>query len=668
MLSLSLGIGANAAIYSLFDQMVLRRVPVASPDELVNLGAPGPKPGSTSCNNAGGCDEVFSYPMFRDLEQESDVFGGVAAHRSFGANLAFRGQTASASGMQVSGGYFGVLGLTPAIGRLLGSEDDRTEGAHFVAVLSHAYWQDRFGGSPDVLNETLIVNGQSMTIVGVAPRGFHGTTLGQRPSVFVPISMRGLLNPGWEGFENRRSYWVYVFARRKPGVSLEKARVGINVPYRAIVNDVEAPLQEGMSDATLARFRAKQITVEPGERGQSDMHQEAFAPLVLMLVVTGVVLLIACANIANLLLARAASRGTELAVRLSIGASPRPGDRPALDGVRPPWGHGRNRRARRGTMDPEPRGRNAPRRCHGCRLGRAGRWDRRVRGARFRSAPACSSVSSRHSTAHGLTSSPALRAQSGLASGARSAGRFRTALATGQIALSMALLISAGLFVKSLMQVSRIELGVRTDDMITFGISPELNGYTPEQSLALFDRVEEELRAQPGVTSVTSSMVGLLAGNSWGNNVTVEGFEAGPDTDTNSRFNQVGSGYFRTFGVPLLAGREFAATDGMGRSDGRHRQRSLRREVRTRTRRGRKMDAHGRRRRARHADRRPRSKREVLRRERHHPTAVLSAVSTGRRHRIHELLRSNRPSGPRRPPHSCEKRSRSSMRTFRSRT
>src|SRR5438093_396246 len=562
IVSLALGIGANAAIFSLFNQLLLRPLSVPEADRLVNLAAPGPKPGSTSCSQAGDCDTVFSYAMFRDLERIQTPFTGIAAHVTFAANLASGGQTQNGEGLLVSGNYFPVLGLKPAIGRLLNPDDDRTLGESHVVVLSYAYWQTRFAMDPNVLNQTIIVNGQTMTIIGVAPRGFAGTTIGVKPDVFAPITMRGFSQP-FKGFDNRRSYWAYVFARLKPGVSIAQATTTVSTPYKNIINDVEAPLQKGMSAQTLTRFKAKPLLVEPGSRGQSSVSREAKAPLTLLLSVTAFVLLIACANIANLLLARGAARAGEMAVRLSIGA-------------------GRWQLVRQLLGE-------------SCLLALLGgvaglvvaKWTLNLMAAilpreatdtvtfeidpivmLFAGALAVGTgllfglFPALHSTRPDLVS--ALKGQSGQPSGTRSAARFRTSLATAQIALSMALLVSAGLFTKSLFNVSRVDLGIKADNVIMFGLSPELNGYKPEQSKQFFERLEDALAALPGVTSVSSSTVPLLSGSNWGNNVSVEGFNAGPDTDTNSRYNEVGPGYFQTLGIPLLAGRDFTRADALG--------------------------------------------------------------------------------------------------------
>ena len=565
MVSLALGIGANAAIFSLFDQMVLRALPVQEPGRLVNLANPGPKPGSTSCGNAGGCDEVFSYPMFRDLESQArSGFLGLAAHVPFVANLAYANQTISGQGIMVSGSYFPLLGVRPALGRLLTPEDDQTLGAHYVTVLSHAYWQDRLGADPSVVNKTIVINGETMTIVGVTARGFEGTTLGAEPSVFVPITMRGVMVRGFDGFDNRRSYWAYLFSRLKPGATIEQASAEINAIYKAIINDVEAPLQQGMSDQTMARFRAKEIVLADGRRGQSSLHAEVKTPMVLLLTITGVVLLIACANIANLLLARGAGRSQEMAIRGSLGA-------------------GRAQLVGQLLLES----------CLLALLGGIGgllvaRWTLGLIGSLVPAevAPMLAlTISPKVAAFAGLLSIgtgmlfglyPALhttrpdlmtvlKASSGQPSGARAAARFRNALVTAQIGLSMTLLVAAGLFIKSLANVSRVDLGLTTENVVMFEVSPALNGYQPDRIRVLYQQVEDQLAALPGVASVTAGRVALIAGSNWGNSVNVQGFQRGPDVDNGSRFNMIGPGYFSTLGIPLVAGREFTASDGSER-------------------------------------------------------------------------------------------------------
>ena len=284
ILSLALGIGANAAIFSLFNQMLLRPLPVPAPHELVNLPAPGPKPGSQSCNQAGDCDARLQLP---DVPRPAEGPDGLHRHRR--ARPVRREPVVPQPDVERRG-HAGLRQLlprprrcTPALGRLLSPQDDQKLGESPVVVLSHAYWTSRFDRNPNVIDDTLIVNGQHLTIVGVAPEGFDGTTLGAKPQVFVPITLRGLMNPGFNQFHNRRSYWAYLFARLRPGVTIEQARTQLNVPYHAIINDVEAPLQRGMSDQTMARFKARQVVLEPGARGQTSVDREARVPLLLLL-------------------------------------------------------------------------------------------------------------------------------------------------------------------------------------------------------------------------------------------------------------------------------------------------------------------------------------------------------------------------------------------------
>ena len=504
--------------------------------------------------------------MFVDLQKApNSPFSGLVGHRIFGANIAFPGQTAfNGESMLVTGSYFPTLGLAPALGRLIGASDDENFGASPVVVLGYDYWMT-LGGDPGVLNKTIIVNGTQMTIIGVAPQGFDGTTLGAQPRLYAPMTMRpALRESSQKRMESRQNYWMYVFARMKPGVSIEQAKSGINAIYKPIINDVEAPLQKGLSDQTMQKFRAKQVLVKDGRRGQSSVHREASVPIMMLFSITGIVLLIACANIANLLLARAANRSMEMAVRLSLGATRRQliGQLLTESVLLAFIGGAASMLVARWTLGgissllpPE-----AATALHfevswtavlfaaGLSL---------VTGIAFGLFPAM------HSTSPDLVT--ALRNNSGKLSGGRSASRFRTTLATAQVALSMALLIAAGLFVKSLWNVSRVDLGVKLDNVVTFGIAPRLNGYDSTRAKALFVRAEQELAALPGVTGVATDMVGLIRGNNWGNDVSVQGFKRDPDTDAEARFNQVGAGFFKLLGVPVLAGREFTDADEVGR-------------------------------------------------------------------------------------------------------
>lgn len=560
ILSLALGIGANTAIFSLMDQILLRGLPVPNATELVNVTANGPRAGRDSNNTAGSQESIFSYPMFRDLEAKQTVFTSLAAHRGVGANIAYRQQTFNAQIMEVSGGYFPALAIQAQRGRLLGPQDDRTRNGHPVAVLSHDAWQQYFQGADSVLNQTVLVNGSALTIVGIAPRGFTGTTLGNNPALYTPLAMHETVVPFMKWQDDRRGYWIYLFGRLKPGVTRERAQAAMNVLYRGIINEVDAPLQKGASDNYMKRFREQQMTLVPGASGQSQIHRNATTPLFLLLGITGFVLLIACANIANLLLARAAARQREMSIRLTVGASRLQLIRQLLiealvislaggiAGLAFAYATGRillgflpgnNNIALTPDLDP---------RSLLFALAVA-----LVTGLLFGLFPAL------HSSKHDLVT--ALKDQAGSVSGSGSAGRFRQLLAISQIALSLLLLISAGLFIKSLISVSRIDLGIRTENIVSFGLSPELNKYTSERSRALFTKLEENLATLPGVTHVATAMVPLLAGNNWGNDVSVDGFEKGPDTDSNSRFNAVSADYFKTFGINLIAGRAFTNAD-----------------------------------------------------------------------------------------------------------
>jgi predicted permease len=563
VLSLALGIGVNTAIFSVFDRLLLQRLPIPAPGEIVNIVSPGPRPGSRSTGDAGGIDEIFSYPLFRDIEGLAGHALEIAAHRDFGANLAYRGQTSNAQGVLVSGHYFPALQLRPALGRLLGPDDDRVPGAHPVVVLSHSYWSTRFGSDASVIDDTLIVNGEPMTIVGVAPEGFSGNTTLDRPQVFVPLAMgeRAFRDPNWNGMTARNNHWLYLFARLRSGLSREQAEAQIGVPFAALIKDVEYPaLRSGMGDRDREQFQQRRIVLQDGSHGRDANRGETRIILLLMFTITGFVLAIACANVANLLLARVADRATEMSVRLSLGASTPRLIRLLLVesivlGVLGAAGAlivaNMTLSVLAATMPAEDMT------MLGFEIDATVLWFALVLGM------GTSVVFGLFPAVHGVRSavSAGLQASSTRTAGSRTANRFRASLATTQVALATALLATAGLFVVSLVNLARTELGIQREGLATFRLSPYLNGYTQERAQALFDRVEEDLEGVPGVVSVTTSTVPLLANSNWQNNITVEGFDGGPDADTVVSVARVGFDYFRTMGIPMLAGREFTSAD-----------------------------------------------------------------------------------------------------------
>ncbi|MGH7655349.1 MAG: ABC transporter permease [Gemmatimonadaceae bacterium] len=565
ILSLALGIGANSAIFSLFNEMLLRPLPVVHPEQLVNFASPGPQFGSNSCGQPGDCDEVFSYPMLQDLQKANTGFSGIGAHVPFGANVAYNGVTVNGDGLQISGSYFPVLGVKPELGRLIGPQDDTPPGQNFVAVVSYGFWISQLGGDRSIVGKNIVVNGKPFNVIGVGPRDFEGTTLGMTPYVFVPMSMRDAMQTGNDkDLTNRRSYWAYLFGRLKPGMSMTQAKASVNAVYTPILSQVEAPLQKGMSDSTMRRFKAKLITLADGRRGQSSLHKETKTPILLLMCITGIVLLIACANIANLLLASGAGRSMEMAVRLSLGATrgqilAQLLTESVLLGL---IGGVASLFVAKGTLVgmtelmPSNVVEGLTFALDGSAVAFAAALSVTT-GFLFGLFPAV------HSTRAEIAS--VMREGGTKQTGAKAASRFRTSLVTAQIALSMALLVSAGLFVKSLRNVSSVDLGVKIDHVTTFRIAPVLNGYTGPRSAILFQQVTEALGAIPGVTGVTTGRVPLMGNSNWGNGVRVQGYPHDPDTDLNSRFNAVGPAYFKVTGVPLVAGREFTEADALGR-------------------------------------------------------------------------------------------------------
>jgi predicted permease len=559
VLTLALGIGANTAIFSLTDQVLLRSLPVVRPQELVLLRSPGPRPGRVSTD--GSEDEVFSYPLYKDLREHSPAFSGLLARFPDSTlSVSAQGHTAERStGELVSGNYFEVLGVRPALGRVFTSEDETAPGANPVAVLSNGYWARRFGSDPGILNKQLVVNGTALTVVGVSRAGFAGVQVGQVPDVFIPITMKASMTPNWDGLEDRRDHWVTMLGRLKPGFTPAKAAAALNPGYRAILES-EVPVLK-ISAKTQEKYVAEQMLLEPGANGRLILQDQARKPLVSLVAMVGLILLITCANLASLTVARLESRQREMAVRLAMGAGRWRLIRQLFteslllavfggaSGLLLAWW----------TLGAlvESLARNMS------VLGLTAQLDYRVlafatgltvlTGALFGFVPAARSGRADLQTA--------LKEQGNHASDGRSNLRLRKWLMVSQVALTGVLLTAAGLFGQSLLKLKSEDLGLRTDHVIQFSIAPELSRYSPPQTSALFDRMRETIAGLPGVQSVSLAIMPLLADDNWGTNITVEGYTASPDEETDARRNDIGPNYFATVGTPLVSGREFSESD-----------------------------------------------------------------------------------------------------------
>ena len=559
--SLAVGIGANTAVFSLMDQALLRSLPVKHPEELVLFSAPGPRRGTINSNYN---DLVaFSYPMYREFRDGNTVFSGVMARFPINFSMSWHDQTERVSGDLVSGNYFDVLGVQAAIGRTFTGEDDQKPEAEPVVVLSYGYWKRRFAADPGVLNQTIILNSHPMTIVGVAQPGFKSVGVGEAADVFVPMMMQGLMMPRGNDLENRRSMWLNVFARLKPGVSRQQAEAAMNVFWKPILES-EAKDLVNISQNERTRFLNRHLSLQEGGQGISGAPPEFSAVFAVLMGMVGLLLLIACANVANLLMARASGRQREVSIRLAMGASRLQLIRQLLTEslvlavgggllglLVADWTGG-------GLLNFLPDDPSV----HGL----TSHPDTRVflfalalsviTGLLFGLAPAIQGTRAELAAT--------LKDQASGVVGGFGHLRFRKGLVVTQVALSLVLLIAAGLFTRSLYNVKNIDVGMRTDHLIQFTIQPSLNGYSQARMLALFERLRDDISKFPGVRAVSMAEEPVLAGDVEAGTIKVEGYHAKDDEDIVVSENYVGPGYLATMGIPLLAGRDFTKADGPG--------------------------------------------------------------------------------------------------------
>jgi putative ABC transport system permease protein len=561
LIVLAVGIGANTAIYSLLDQALLRSLPVKEPNRLVLLRHSGRDEGASYLRTDN--DFYFSYPMYRDLRDHNAVFSGLMATAWAQVGVEWHNQPERVDAELVSGNYFDVLGVQPALGRLLVPSDDLAEDANPVAVLSFSYWQRRFGLDPQILNQSISINGHPFTVIGVAPPGFHSVAAGDAPALFTPMMMKPEITPGWNDLNVRRSIWLNMVGRLQPGISREQAQAGLDPLWHSLRAEELNQLGGHRSEQFREEFLTQSnLFLAPGARGVP-MHGSASMPLLIVTAMASLVLLLTCANVGSLLLVRMTGRMREMSVRYALGA--------------------KRRRVLRQLL------------VEGMLLGLAGgvaglllappisaflirlMWQGASGEVAFSSRPDWRVLAFNFSLALGVSLlfslAPALRfwrpdlthaLKQQVATTAGGPLRFRRILVVAQIALSLLLLVGAGLFVRTLRNLKAVDVGFRTDHLLMFEMDPALAGYAPGQTAALYQRVFEKLAGLPGVRSTAATNDPELANNDTGQNITVPGYVARADQDMNVERERISPGYRNTLGLSLLAGREINEPDRRG--------------------------------------------------------------------------------------------------------
>jgi len=559
ILSLALGIGANTAIFTLLDQILLRQLPVKSPDELVMLYQQGAHNGS----NMGA--RMHSYPIYQDYQQKAEPLSEVLCRRLVPASVSIDNQTERVQAEMVSGNYFSMLGVKPALGRVFNSqEDDQVYQGHPVVVLGYDYWTTRFSRDPGVLGRKIIVNDYPMTIVGVSAAGFRGLDPAEPPQIRVPIQMKPAMVPdwGWVHMDDRRTRWVQVFGRLKPGYTVDSARAPLQGLFTQVRQyEITLPAAKNWSAYSRDQFMKGRMLVTGADIGYSSLRNDFSTALIVLMCMVGLVLLIACANVANLLIARAFMRQKEIAVRLSIGASRGRLVRQMLveslvlsfaGGV---VGIALAVAMTRALLALVPTG--------GQPLTINAQPDLRILGFAIALTFATGIVFGLVPALRASRSDPwtSLKDTVGSIAGTGGSLILRKGLVAVQVALSFLLLFGAGLFVRSLQNLRTTDTGIALDNLVTFQLAPSLSGYDEPRTVHMYDELLDRLRAAPAVKNAALAVVPLLSGNEWDSSTSVEGHTPADGENMQAFMNALSPGYFATMQIPLLEGRDFRPTD-----------------------------------------------------------------------------------------------------------
>jgi predicted permease len=558
VLSLALGIGANTAVFTLLDQLVLRLLPVHDPERLVMIWSTGPHMGG---NNG---PRSASYPMYQDFQRKSEAFEFVFCRFETPSSITLEGTTERVNAELVSGNFFQALRVGPAIGRVFSSAaDDQIYKGHPSVVLSHQYWLNRFAGDPGAVGKKILVNNYPMEIVGVSAAGFAGLDPASSPDIRVPILMAPLMTSGRDDLGSRRSQWIQMFARLKPGYTVDSAQASLQPLFHQILQqEVGEPALRRISQNDRERFLKRSALVETGASGYSGLRQQYSTALIVLMCMAGLILVIACSNVASLLTARAVARQKEMAVRLAIGAGRTSLIRQLLvesvllSVVGAALGLALSIVATRGLLSMPP--------ARGATLMLRAGPDTRIllfsAGVALGTAVLFGAAPALQATKLDLLTT--LKDVVGAVTGGGSSARFRKVLVTAQVALSFLLLMGAGLFAKTLANLKNTHTGFESArNLVSFQVDPPKNGYSVGRTRTFYSDVLAEIRALQGVRSAAYAMWPLLNGREWDLTVVVDGHRAEQGEDMQVFYNLVSPGYWRAMGVPLLQGRDFDERD-----------------------------------------------------------------------------------------------------------